>query len=71
MAVPLRIPVDWQIVTIISMISGNTIREVDPALLMPALHPSTTELPIDDFTMTPADQTAHETNDRIGALSSP
>jgi hypothetical protein len=71
MALLLRIAVDREIVNIISTISGNAIREVDMAFSMPANHPSIAELPIDEFTMTPADQTDHEMNDRIEALPSP
>jgi hypothetical protein len=58
-------------VNIVSTISGNTLREVNSALLMPASHPTTTELPIDNFIITQADQADHETNDRIEALPSP
>jgi hypothetical protein len=70
-AVPLRISVDRQVGNIVSTISRDTIRGVDTALSMPATHPSTTELPVDEFIMTPADQTDQETNDRIEALPSP
>jgi hypothetical protein len=51
-AMRLRIPVDRQVVNIISTISGNTTREVDTAFSMAASHPSTIELPVNEFTLT-------------------
>jgi hypothetical protein len=71
MAVSLRIRVDRHVMNIVSTISGNTIREVDMEFSIPSTRPSTTELPVDELTMTPADQTDHEMNNRIAALPSP
>jgi hypothetical protein len=60
MAVLLRIPVDQQVVNIVSTISRDAIGEVDKAFSMPAPHPSTTELRVDEFNITPAHQTDHK-----------
>jgi hypothetical protein len=70
MAVPLRIPIDRQVVNIVSTISRHAIREVDPVLPMSASHPSTAELSVDDFALTQADQTDYEMNDRIEVFPS-
>jgi hypothetical protein len=59
-AVLLRIPVDREVVNVVSTIAGHRIGEVHPLLSVPSAQPLTTEFPVDDLTTEQGEQVDHE-----------
>jgi hypothetical protein len=59
-AVPLRIPVDREVVNMILTIAGHSIGEVHPLVSVPSTQPITTESPVDDFITEPGEQIDHD-----------
>jgi hypothetical protein len=68
-AVPIRIPVDREVVNIVSMIAGHPIGKIRPVLSVPSTQPITTESPVDYFTTGPGEQVDHDTDEALWSPS--
>jgi hypothetical protein len=67
-AVPLRIPVDREVVNVLLMITGHPSGRAGPLLSVPSTQPINTESQVDDFASESGEQVDHETEE---ALQSP